>query len=332
MKIVYLVTSGAGQHCGVCDYTRHLAAVYAPMGIEAVAEVLPRWSFANLLDIRRKYAGQKDVVFHLQYPSMDMGNSIAPAFIPFLLGPKRTFVTLHEFSVFHPLRKAVFLPFLLFSKIIFSNDFERDYFHGIAPFFRSHTLIVPIGANIPVAATTAPREKKIVYFGQIAEGKGIEEYLATLEVLAQKGHSYKPMIIGMVLDETSAVTKAVREAHDRLGLELYLGLPGEDVSKILQTASVAIMPFADGISEKRGSALACLKNGISLITRHSEKTPQWMRDCSYHMNSPQEGAELAAGLLDGTLPSRSGARLNAELAMREWPAIAKRHLDLYSKA
>lgn len=330
MKVVFLVTREPQKMCGVCDYTEQLAAALSSMGIQTAVEILPVWSLGAILDLRKKYAGQGDVVFHLQYPSMGMGNSFWPGFMPLFFGPKRTFVTLHEFSVFNILRKAIFVPFLLCSKIVFTNEYERNFFHRYVPFLKGRTSIIPIGNNIAVVQSDAERGKKIVYFGQITEGKGIEEYLDALEILAKQGVSYKAMIVGIILNEHSAIAKRVRAAEDTLGLELHLGLSSEEVSKLLNTASVAIMPFADGISEKRGSALACLKHGIALITRHSEKTPLWMRECSYHMNSPDDAAVIAAGLLDGTFSNRSGQRLAEELALREWPAIAQRHLGLYA--
>lgn len=330
MKIVLLVTNEPGKMCGVCDYTQQLAAALSSLGVKAEIEILPSWSLKAISGIRKKYAGQKDVIFHVQYPSMGMGNFIWPGITPFIFGPSRMFVTLHEFSIFHFLRKAIFIPFLVFSKIAFTNDYERNYFHRLVPFFKNRTTIIPIGNNIAVADGAYTPEKRIVYFGQITEGKGIEEYLETLEILSAQNVPHKSMIVGIVLNEASAVAKDMYAARDRLGLELHLGLLAEDVSRRLQTASVAIMPFADGLSEKRGSALACLKHGVALITRHSEKTPQWMRECSYHMDNPAHAAEIAAGLLDGSLPNLSGQKLDREMAKREWPAIAKRHLDLYA--
>lgn len=330
MKIIFLVTNEPGKMCGVCDYTQQLAAALSSSGVQAVAEIFPSWTLKAVLDVRKKYAGQKDVIFHLQYPSMGMGNSIWPGMMPFLFGPSRTFVTLHEFSIFHFLRKAIFLPFLIFSKIVFTNDYERNFFHRLVPFFKNRTSVIPIGNNIALAGGAPGREKRIVYFGQVTEGKGIEDYIETLDILSKKNVPHKAMLVGIVLKEDSAVAKEMYAARDRLGLDLHLGLPGDDVSRRLQTASIAIMPFADGLSEKRGSALACLKHGLALITRHSEKTPQWMRECSYHMNSPAHAAEIAAGLLDGSMPDLSGEKLEREMAMREWPAIAKQHLDLYA--
>lgn len=330
MKIVFLVTTEPGQMCGVRDYTEQLASSFSSLGIPAIVEVPPVWSLKAILDIRKKYAGQKDVVFHLQYPSMGMGNSIWPAIMPLVFGPSRTFVTLHEFSIFHILRKAIFLPFLVFSKIVFTNDYEMDFFRRHVPFFKNHTLIIPIGNNIAVTESAPAREKKSVYFGQVTEGKGIEEYIEALDILAKRGVAHKGMIVGMVLNENSQIAKDVRAAHERLDLELHLGLASEDVSKILHTANVAVLPFDDGLSEKRGSALACFKHGLALITRHSIKTPVWMRECSYHMDTPAHAADMIVGLLDGTLPNLSGQKLEHEMALREWPAIAKKHLDLYA--
>jgi hypothetical protein len=103
-------------------------------------------------------------------------------------------------------------------------------------------------------------------------------------------------------------------------------LTSDEVSKELARSSHAYLPFPDGITDKRGSALACLKHGVAVLTTHSEQTPDWLRVATTHCPAPLDAANF---VMAPELPRIDAAVLAEGLAEREWPAIAERHLCLY---
>jgi glycosyltransferase involved in cell wall biosynthesis len=331
MKVVFLVTHKPGKICGVADYTDKLADSMASSGIDVRVEKISDWSLRTVFQIRQKYADRKKKIFHLQYPALGMGYAIWPGLAPLLFGPKNTFLTLHEFSIFNVLRKAIFLPFGLLSKIIFTNDYERAFFHRCLSVSQKNTTVIPIGNNITPVLAEGVREPKVVYFGQLTEGKGIEEFIETAKILHASGSVLKFVIAGYIVDENSQIIKDVHRAVQDLGVELYTGLSSDDVSRLLQTATIAFLPFPDGISEKRGSALACMKHGLVMVTRHSEKTPRWLRETTYPITSKKEAADLIADLSKQSSTQQLAPDLLArELGLRDWNNIAKRHMELYT--
>lgn len=332
MKIVFIGTNSAQSKCGVADYTKKLIEALISNGAAASFDFCEHWSFKELLNYHHKYKRQKETILHLQYPTLGMGNSLSPAFLP-LFFQGRLFLTLHEFSIFNILRKMLFLPHALFSNMItFTNDFERRQFLNLFPFAKNKTVIVPIGNNIEVkkADGFSMRPKALIYFGQISEDKGIDFFVDTIKALRQDGYDFQTAIMGSVINKSSPLMDMINRASRDLHIELLFNLESDDVSARLQKSSVALLPFPDGITEKRGSALACMKHDVSVVTIHTQKTPQWMKDTTYHAGQAREASKIIAELLNQKdHQNKSKDVLKRELAARKWPEIAKEHIVLY---
>ncbi|PWW04178.1 glycosyltransferase involved in cell wall biosynthesis [Hoeflea marina] len=331
MKTVFLVSAPETSHCGVGNYTAQLAAAFAGTGVEAVVEYLRPWSLQSILGIRRKYAGSQDVVFHVQYPSLHMGNSLSPALLPLLLPD--VFVTLHEFRLFSLPRKLIFLSHAaLARRIIFSSDQERDLFARWFPFSKDRLSVIPIGNNIVPLFPHVPcgSRLRLVYFGQIARGKGIEDFVATARRIRAADWPADISMIGALLEDHADIAALVRDAEAGLGVTLHLNLPSADVSRLLAEADVAYLPFPDGVTDKRGSAIACLAHGAGLLTTHTQITPAWLRAVSHSAESPDQAFDLLDRIRDGRLAAQPDSRrLAGEIAARGWHAIAGRHGELY---
>jgi len=285
------------------------------------------------LRLQRAYRSTGEAVYHLQYPSMGIGVSLSPVVLPALSMGKYV-VTLHEFSVFNPLRKAAFLSWaLLGSAIVFSNEYERERFSALYSFARDRCHVIPIGTNIEggPAVAGARRDGSVVFFGQLSPGKGVEEYLATARLLRLRKPDLKVVLMGRVMEPKSRFARQVRQACAETGIELLESLPAALVAERLGAASVAVLPFPDGISDKRGSALACLANGLTVVTVHSDKTPAWLRETTYSMRKPGDAVETVCQLLEGERTLNPNFEvLEAGLRERTWDSIAERHRSLYA--
>lgn len=337
MKIVFLITATTGFFCGVKDYTQNLVETLGTIGVTSLTDTLPTWSWKALFDLRRKYKNQRDIAFHLQYPSFGIGNSISPAFLPLFLMFAPFYLTLHEFSVFHPLRKLIFLTHSIFAKkIILTNEYERTEFLKYYSWAAGKTAIVPIGSNISLKETDLEGmhgKQRLVYFGQISEKKGIEFFIEVARKIRDKNLDVDITMIGSINDDQSTFARMVKDAAERYNIQLLLTLPPDEVSRALQKSTLALLPFPDGITEKRGSALACLKHGNGVITLHTIKTPVWLRKTTYHAGTPDEAVDLIQDFAKGekaTMPHIP--LLEKELVLREWDNIALMHAALYQKA
>lgn len=321
--------------CGVADYTARLAAAFDAIGAKATVEFLDQWSFSRIIEIRRRYGTGGPTIFHMQYPSLHVGYSISPGFLPLLL--PNTFVTLHEFRLFNILRKLIFFaPSFLSRKVIFSNDEEKALFQRYFPHSEKRLTVVPIGNNIanvsprPDAPPDARRPERIIYFGQISHNKGIEFFIETIALLRARKIEIEAELIGALVETDVAFVDFVKKSTELHDIRLRLNLPPEAVSEALNAATIALLPFPDGISNKRGSALACLDHGVSVLTTHSHLTPEWLAQVTHAISSPEDAAGLVSRIMAGEVArSRAADILAREMHARDWKEIAREHLRIY---
>lgn len=319
MHVELAVAGRADDHCGVADYAALLAQALGPA---ASLSHVDAWDFGAAARAR----ANKGVLLHVQYPSMRMGRSVAFMALP-LLG--RPFVlTLHEFSIFSLSRKLFCAPAALFSKrIIFTNAWERDQFCRMYPFARRRTRVIPISCNIEVKDAATNAKPRVLYFGHILEGKGVTEFLELAKAVQDSGLGLQCMIMGGMRNPEHPFSKEVVDAANAHGIETLFNAPDADISAVLGETRYAYLPFPDGLSEKRGSALACMAHGVNVLTTHTHKTPDWMAAATAGCKTPAEAfAVLKSGWV---LDAAAKARLAAELDRRTWPAIAAEHMRLY---
>lgn len=318
--------------CGVADYSYRLADALQHLGVDVVLEQPSAWSLDAARTIRNRHRHDPSVVFHLQYPSLTMGNSLSPAVLPFLL--PRLFVTLHEFRVFSLPRKALFASHSLMARsLIFSNGTERDIFQRWYPWSSSRLDVIPIGNNITRIGGRVPGPERLVYFGQISRNKGVEIFLETAGRLRDAGNPIEIRMIGAMTDNDPDFQSLVLGSAERYGIIKRLSLPADEVSAELNAASFALLPFPDGVSDKRGSALAALDHGAAVLTTHSPTTPGWLRAVTHPITSAADAAGAITAMLDGSRQRHKAPELlEQEMLARDWREIARRHLALYRKA
>lgn len=319
--------------CGVADYTERLAAALEDVGATVHLELLDRWSFSDIAALRKRHAHDPRTVFHMQYPSLHLGKSVAPGFLPLLL--PRSFVTLHEFGLFNIVRKLIFaLPAVLSRRIIFSNEAEKNVFLGYFP-FACRLSVLPIGNNIPnLSRGSGPqRHERVVYFGQISRNKGIEFFIETIRKLRASDIALDAEMIGALVETDSRFVEMVTRSADELGIRLRLNMTPAGVSSALSEASFALLPFPDGVSNKRGSALACLDHGLSVLTTHTGLTPDWLGVTTHGISTPDDAASRLAAMARGEGDRNPAPDVLArEMHARDWREIARAHMALYESA
>lgn len=152
---------------------------------------------------------------------------------------------------------------------------------AVPPRVRSRVRLVPIASNVdPVVPFDAESRRsqfgfRIVFFGLANWSKGLDLAIATLGWLKEKDPSnpWHLRIVGGGLG-TDPSNRAFREQClgliSRLGLQGSVSfrgeLPSHLVTEELLGADVALLPYRDGVSYRRGSLLACLCHGLPVVT------------------------------------------------------------------
>lgn len=333
---------------GVGDYTANLRRALAEKGCQST--VLSRrdvgcWNARGIFDVIR--SSPTDGILHIQYQAaaFDLLGDIC--LVPLLLRRLRPHV--HTVTTFHDVRVPYLFPragrlrqaavrlLARTSRAVIAA--ERDDLRNLG---RSDFLI-PIGSNVRNAPPDGynrdafrfslglgPADLAIVYFGLLNASKGLDLLLSTVERLPRA----KLLLLGGEVgasDPTDHFTAGrIRARIEALGGRVirtgWLAQP--ELSAHLLAGDVALLPYVDGASARRGSLLACAEHGLPIVSTR----PASPEVAPFIGALEPDASILAAAILrtaedPGRL--RAAARTLAEHV--SWPRIADAHIRVYNQ-
>ncbi len=271
-----------------------------------------------------------------------------------LKGLTPTVVTFHDLRVPYlfpkagPLRSlAVRLMARYAHGVIVTNSADAAQ----AKSLNATVTTIPIGSNIAVQTPppTAvadlrcqlglpPDALLLGYFGFLNPSKGADTLLAALAQCPPQTHLV--FIGGRTGDSDPATNQAFLAHLDTLIADLALSprvhwtgfVPAADVSTYLHAADLMVMPYRDGVSLRRGTLMAALAHGCSLITTEpNSPTPELVHQQNVWFVPAQDPAALAEAIqtlaANRDLAQRlgQGARQLADLFT--WDKIAAQTAD-----
>jgi glycosyltransferase involved in cell wall biosynthesis len=333
LRVALIVGDNHTPFCGVKNYARSLAQALAERGIEAQVMTPADWSARSVLGFSERLRKEGYDIVHLQYPSIGYRGSLFPHFLGFMNVADVSVVTVHEYSA---LPRAQRISTQLFrgtaSAVIFCSHYERSLYDRQLANIGAPQSVIPIGSNVPAAATDGSRDGTVVYFGQIRPNKGIEQFieLARRSIALHRQFSFH--IIGSAPAAHQKYLRELQQSAPEI-VRWSIDLEFAQVSNILARSFAAYLPFPDGVSERRGSMLAALTNGLPVLSTIGAATPPKMLPSFL----PTEGSDEALSLLDELAgdPERH-ARLCAvsriHAARHTWSSIAAQHELAYREA
>lgn len=223
-------------------------------------------------------------------------------------------------------------------------------------------FVVPIGSNIhpdPPAnfhpdtwraqGGISCDETMLVYFGFLNASKGGETLIHGLERLAHLGYDCRLVMLGGQVGDSDPTNQAylerVKALIERLGLTervVWTGfLPNEHVSAYLMAADVAVLPYRDGASFRRGSLMAALAHGTTVVTTHprvshgSDGLPQLVDGVNARLvpaDDPDALAQAIGELIDDPILRRQIGLFARQLSQAfTWDRIAEHHRAIYEQ-
>ena len=328
-KILLLTGSAPPVACGVGDYTLALAAALKRSGQDADVLWHRDWSPGGTLEVFRRLAAERNVILHIQYPTMGYGHSLGPQLCSLL--PKCV-VTIHEYSLAHSLRKlSLFFFSIRALRVIMTSQFEREALVSAMPWVKKRLRVVPIGSNIPaMPLTLVDRRTSILYFGLIMPRKGLEKFLEFARIIRKKGFQGDLLIVGKIVAGLDEYVRPLFDASKPLGVEWILDRDAEEVSEVLSRAGLSYLPFPDGASERRGSLKAVCAAGLPCITTKSDQTGDELQKTVVFAETPAEAAGIAWRLMNSGDERARLSQQSLDYANKfTWEAIAEAHIRIY---
>jgi len=330
MRVLLITGSYPPDVCGTADYTARLCEALQEAGADARVFHRKNWGLSSVPSLLREIDKAKPDVINMQYPTTGYGWNLGPQ----ALGLMRPWITtLHEASRSSFLRQASLYPFLLRScYFLFTNEYEREYVRGIAPWVRGQSSTIPIGCGLPVASSRPKAPNRVTCFSLIRPDKGLEQVIEMARVLRELGSSAQVRILGAVMPSCHDYYERLRRESANLPIDWATGLDDTAVSEALAETAIAYLPFPDGASERRSSLIAMLKNRACVLTTAGEQTPEPMKRCVVTVVSPADAAAKAAALLaEPELVAQTADRGEAYATQFSWESIARRHIEVYAK-
>jgi glycosyltransferase involved in cell wall biosynthesis len=315
--------------CGVGDYARLLADALDARGL-GVRILRSTWaSFLRLVAIRLSV--RQAPVLNIQYPTAGYGKSILPHLacgLARLLG-LAVVTTIHEYSTLSRRARIAARAFLRWSNVVvFTTELERHVASTEAAIGAERTVVIPIGSNIPVAASR-PRTVDVCHFGRVAPGKGIETFL---DVCARLPSNVSTCLIGQVPPRFQTYCEGIFERARSLGVRLHINETPARVSELLASSRVALLPFPDGVSNRRGSALAAMANGALMVTTAPLAGSEQFEELALCCGSDDELVASVQRALSGDASLESIRAAAARYALQfSWPAVAQRYVEAVSR-
>lgn len=264
----------------------------SPMGARkgSVPFLTRRITLSAVMGVLR---GRRSRVVHIQYQTgayeMHPTVNLLPMLLWGLWGGK-TVVTFHDLLAPYLFPKAGIVrewANRLLARtaygVIATNDADAERLRSWGV---NRVEVIPIGSNIP---NNPPHDYSrdgwrarrgigkdtvlLAYFGFLNSSKGLDDLLRALAVLRQNG-DYRLMMVGGGIGSSDPTNRETAAYLDTLAGELgvqddliWTGyLSSEEVSAALLSSDMAVLPYAEGASFRRGSLMAVLEHGLTLVT------------------------------------------------------------------
>ena len=318
--------------CGVGDYCHCL------MNAEKAADwklfYKKDWGLKNYNSYKKEILSLNPDKLIIQYPTLGYGWS----FVPFLLMKffskrmgKNCVLVYHEFS-YKSFKARIVQDFFLFftKKLVVTNRYEEECVKKHHK--KLDVNIIKIFSNINKVAELqkyTDREYDYVCFGQINVGKGIEDFINLVKPVSKER---KCAIVGVIPRMCEEYGNAIVQNARENNIEVFLGLDNDAVSKFLNNTKVAILPFPDGISERRGSFMAALINGCLIVSTTGKYTTEPLKNVLFEEFPVQiEELEVKKNSVDNdfwqSYIEKAEKFLNTELPL-SWDDVVEKYNSL----
>ena len=289
---VHIITSRQARP--VSD-ERRIGKLFEPvdMGFAQLHPQIHKWRWSSLAAVADLVQRHNLDAINIQYQAAAYHmRSPAANFLPWRLkGMVKTAVTFHDLRVPYLFPKAgrlreTAVTFMARQAHGCITTNQADY-EQLSARITTPIVQIPIGSNI---TTYQPNHVEIAearqllglqdndhllgYFGFLNESKGAN---ILLDSLAQLDKNIHLVFIGGQTgssdsDNNQTFLAQLKQRIGTMGLAERVHwtgfLPDQRVSTFLHTADLMVMPYRDGVSLRRGTLMAVLAHGRSLITTH----------------------------------------------------------------
>ncbi len=334
LRLVTLCGATGSNFDAVMDSQTILDDGFARSGMTVHPVDLGSWSLPMVPRILRQIAAHKPDVILMQYPSWAFGKSIGPLAVPVLQRIAPLVIMLHEFVAANLLRKLAIGALLVRANFVgITADREKDRLCHWYPWLRGRLRHIPIASNIPPRPWAPAQPARVAYFGQLRPAKGLEEFFACHARIRQQMPKVTFEIIGAPVPQFASYGQAIQQRAQACGIQLVIGAGSNQVADELSQATIALLPFPDGASFRRGSLFASANCGVPLATLVGDDTPQELLQLLDNAHDIETLTALTLRLLSSKMELQMAHERSMELAESfGWNKTMIRYMEVFAEA
>lgn len=325
--------------CGVADYTYNL--------LKTPTAVNNNWHLIYTKDARisnfrstvRLIKSFNDNCINIQYPSRGYAKSILPHLICLyfrIFTKVKISVTIHEYTQLGWKGHLLAYILLIFAhKLIFTNDYEMSAAIKKCSIAKCKSSVIKIYSNIPsstVQKKISSRVYDVGYFGFIRPQKGLENYISTIKEVLKERPNLKAYIMGNTLPDLKDYAEKIIGKAQRCGITFFEGKSETEVADILSDTKISLLPFPDGLSERRGSFMASAKNHAIIISTNGKFVTLEQRELLI-IDNPDQMVSHVSDVLNGSTEKQDVMQKNVQLYVERnlpasWDDVAQSYYKL----
>lgn len=312
--------------------------------------LVPNWKLGTVSQIFKQLRKNGSKKILIEYAGNGYKKDLSISFLPFLIRVRNLIsskkiechLRLHEYTMCRPARKIFTWLLVRFCHHLDTPSFV-EYEH-LKKKFGNKVSKSGIGSNINwTDSKKAPSEDKINlgFFGGIYPGKGIENLLEIWSKLEQKypGRFQYYLLGGFPQNLTSAFDHyqaEIQKLMEEKGLSskiIITGfLPEEEIEQKLDLIDIAVLPYEDGLTLRRGSFLAFLGRNVAVVTTDGDAEAKELFKDADGIKMCADEQEMIEAILDYSEQEKYYAAGLSNGQFRkyfDWDKIAKKVLDLF---
>lgn len=236
---------------------------------------LDDWSY-KYIDFKLKKLrkdGAEIVILHYPTPLLNRNIHIIDVIFCIVKHRYKFFLFLHEYASYSWKGKLLILLICLFSKKILTPDRVNFLSLSKIKFLKKRINYLPIGSTftddemdyLNYNEIKKGDKLKVCYWGLIMKSKGIENLVLELE--KWENEFFEFLVIGdLPHNYTSEDLKIYEMIVQSKKFKFYGFLENEELFKKLSEVDIVILPFEDGVTERRGSFMLSMQLGKVVLT------------------------------------------------------------------
>ena len=289
IRICYITGSFPPMKDGVGDWAFHIAGILKKevelflvipkldlnFGINRSNILFSNFSFLGLKNILGFIKDNSLNIIHIEYPSVFFRRRLMINFLPLIIKliypKKRIVLTVHEYSNYTIKGKLRIILMVLFADRIFVTDKKNSFL--LKRFNKNIAGVLSVPPQIKIQPKIDYYQKNdyltFGYWGFVRPNKGLDILLKSFQQYLNKNYKAKLFILAS-LDKNDKYQKHIMDLIDRLNIKDFVEirgyLPQEELSRYLRKLDCCVLPFTDGVSDRRGTFSTAMKIGLPVIT------------------------------------------------------------------